>query len=408
MKDSTDGRVGEWEDAGWMDPMPHPQPHTGNTDMEDRRLRDENTSNGLNAHVKQQQSTSAGPVELRSTKELASVALVKSSHVSPTNATNTESDMGKHRHHERRSGFQTDYTQKSRQCAVFDDKGDLLGVETGVCSDFVWKFLTDYFGTCQIEKDGDWILACPIEFYKELRRTSNKGFTPGPCVFDSTSDYLSAILGKRTHHTDKIYFNNHPLTVEHGTPMVYTARIIQEIVGPYGLRVCRIRANAGHPVEYDLRDWMTYLGCNPIGAEDMQTTNAEFAAMTGQTLEAVNAQYGFEFGTEPLYPSVICEAHKSNQFVNHGVGHASYLPPRGSSQNWWLSLQIDASPWPYAPRPNYEPYQLAEAYDVNFYGIKSAVEAHEEAEKHRKEREARGPQGSHSPTTPAREVQQSR
>ena len=277
-----------------------------------------------------------------------------------------------------------------RRVAVFDEQGTLVGTEMGYTSDDTYNFLRDYFGSCQLPESmgvgTDWMVAVDLNFYVEKTVYTNRNFKPGPCLFDSTASLLQAIHGKQLHFSDRDYFDNHPLLEPHGTPTPYTARVVQEIVEPYGLRVCRIRLRKGFTPTGDLRDWMTYLGCNPVAAENLHFTNAQFGEMTGQTTDAVDRQFAFDFDDEPLRPSVICEAAMVNHFIAP-VGHASYLAPRKKHGEWWLSLQFDASAWPNPARPIYEPYVLQEAFEVDFYGIRRAVEEYEK-EKDRKEREA--------------------
>lgn len=374
-----------WEDEGWM------SGRVGRSDMEDRTVSIPIEPSGaeLNARIKGSNVSLAkdGPQELRSVKALLGPPAPP---INPPRgiATTGEDDdeftsggwpeMGKNKHRHKH------FTQRGPTrypVAIFDKTGELVDVANGESYPHTYGKLVEFFGIVKLKDDGPDILACDLDMYREKKVYRNKNFKPGPCLFDSTSAFLEAILGKRVHNTDKTYFDNHPLTVEHGTPMPYTARIVQEIVSPYGLRVCRIRMNKNHPVPGELRDWMTYLGCNPFAAENSETTNAEFAAMTGQSVEAVNQQFAFDFDTVPLAPSVICEATKTTHYASSGVGHASYHAPRRKAYDWWVSLQIDASPWPYAVKPVYEEYVLEEAYEADFSGILQAVEAYERARK---------------------------
>lgn len=245
----------------------------------------------------------------------------------------------------------------------------------------------------QTENEREFAQPIPVWAYAVNRKLQAvHEFSPGQCLYHATKTFLGNILGLQLDHTDNDYFLMFPYLEPGGTPMPYTAQAVQELIEPYGLRVSRIRINAGMVPAGDLREWMQYLGCNPLGAEDYRTTNAQYAEAVGMDPRIADQFFGFEFHTEPFRPGIVCEASKAHQFAKP-LGHASFLAPRGRANDWWVSLQVDRTPWPMtapdgtAMRPTY-PLRTQQYVEVpDLHAIRKRLD---DAESARKREAAKG------------------
>lgn len=173
-----------------------------------------------------------------------------------------------------------------------------------------------------------------------------------PCTFDATTSYMQSAWGRKLDDYDKDYAKYHPLATDGGIPQEYTATVIQGMIEPYGFRISRIRIRAGSLASgEETSKWIRALGCNPYAMIDHTTTNEQaiqrmrdegFPAESIPTLEEANRRWRLEFHDEPLRPSIIGMAgyQSSGVATGAGMGHATYLSPRGTYGNWKLSIQL--------------------------------------------------------------------
>lgn len=189
------------------------------------------------------------------------------------------------------------------------------------------------------------------------------------CTFDATDDYMQAQWGKRLDSNDKDWAKYHPLATDGGIPQEYTADVLHGLVEPYGFGVDRIRVPKGALLlGGQATKWILALGCNPYAMVDHSTTNEEAIARLKAdgvpeaelpTLEAANALWRFEFGDEPLRPSVVGMAgYTGPEKVGFGMGHAKYLSYRApSASGWKVSVQLaPLSQIRYTVPPDLLPY----------------------------------------------------
>lgn len=166
-----------------------------------------------------------------------------------------------------------------------------------------------------------------------------------PCVFTATNDYMQARWGRKLDDSDRRWLARHPLSTDGGVPQEYTATCVDQLVGPYGMRVARMRLRKGSLVLGDsIMSWMISLGVNPMAMADRQTSNAEAAEKMGIPVEQANQLWRVEFADDPLPCSIIGERGWTNQTgvsVGSFGGHARYLAPRSRAGDWFISLQLE-------------------------------------------------------------------
>lgn len=215
----------------------------------------------------------------------------------------------------------------------------------------------------ELDKDQHLILFVPRDGYRDRVDGGKHQRKPLMCGFNATEDYLQAIHGVKLHHADKTWYEDHPLTVPDGLPMGATLRVIQELVEPYGMRISRVRVIPGTSIPQAVAVWQKTLGVNPLALADRSTTNREFAEMAGMDLREADEAFRFEFGSEPLRPSIMCASGlQSTTTTATGWmgGHASYLSPRMMAGMVDMSIQLSRlcfDPWSEAGPPEYEALQ---------------------------------------------------
>lgn len=168
--------------------------------------------------------------------------------------------------------------------------------------------------------------------------------TFNPCVHAATDQYMQARWGRKLDDSDRRWLAAHPLSTDGGVPQEYTATCIAQLVEPYGLKVSRIRIRKNSLVLGDqVMAWLQALGCNPVGMNDRQTSNAEAAAALGMPLEMADSLWRVEFHDQPLPCSIIGERGYTQPGVATGSfgGHARYLAPRARAGDWFISVQLD-------------------------------------------------------------------
>ena len=172
--------------------------------------------------------------------------------------------------------------------------------------------------------------------------TTRSWVSKATCQYEAISRYMRNMFGMELDSDDRDWYVGNPLVEAMGAPMPLTLRIAQELIEPYGLRISRVRCTPGLRVSGNLVQWMDVLGVNPLALGDFETTNAQFAAQTGQPVEAIDALYRMEFNEEPLRPCVTC----GTTAVGNGLGqqgHASYISLRsktGRAQIQCVQFQI--------------------------------------------------------------------
>lgn len=236
-----------------------------------------------------------------------------------------------------------------------DGSGSLHLVE-GVY-DYSWNNFVDAYGIKEALSDGMPVVHLPAEFarYKKVR--------PLMCVFDSSRAFIRCILGGDLAKEDEEFFETHPLVGEEGVSMPNTARVVEELVAPWGVHVDRIRVAPGTLVQGDLEQWMDVLGVNPIGFADLQTDNEAFAKMTGLDLAQVNQQFRFEFSNEPLRPAIVFAVQGQL-----GMGHASFAGPRSKAKEHLLQLSLTRQPlWKKQPYFNPDVVPEQGAVELSLY-----------------------------------------
>jgi hypothetical protein len=205
-----------------------------------------------------------------------------------------------------------------RYVAITDKKGDIIAV------DDVWGSLWNKAAAVWPHKS-DWV------------------FIPDKSFF-----------GKSLHTSDSDWAAYHPFTEGAGVSMARIPTFVHQLVEPYGLAVSRIRVIEGFVATDEvLATWQASLGVNPLALVDNTTTNADAAEQLGVEVEALDQACRFEYGIDPLRPSIIGEL--SN--VGTGGGHARYFAPRDYPKDWKVSVQLaPAEAVQYAVEPSLPEY----------------------------------------------------
>lgn len=150
------------------------------------------------------------------------------------------------------------------------------------------------------------------------------------CLFSATNEYLRHLHGIALDAVDdKRWFEDHPLVGPDGVGQADTARVVQELVEPYGFYISAIRVKQGVTAFGDIAQWPFVLGCNPLGLTDHNTTNKDWHIATGD-----KTLFAFEYSNKPLRPAISC-----GSAVTSGDGHATYAGPR-SKQVSLLDIQL--------------------------------------------------------------------
>lgn len=190
------------------------------------------------------------------------------------------------------------------------------------------------------------------------------------CVYDAAKDYVEAWFGKRLHADDHEWTKYHPLCKDEGIPEEHAATIINQLVEPYGLGVIRIRWRAGSLLAHDdARAWIKALGCNPEAMLDHTTTNEDACKKLDLPPELAD-MFRFDFGENPLSPSILGETGWGNTGVQTGAGggHSRYLSPRSYPRDWKLSIQLaplaEITYITEPPNPEYVPRQGSLTWDL--------------------------------------------
>lgn len=194
----------------------------------------------------------------------------------------------------------------------------------------------------------------PRQHFIKKQWSNSRKAKPAMCCYMATKAFCANILGVGLHRSDENFYEDHPLVVPEGLPMADTLRVVQETISPYGLRITRLRMVPGYRLAGDLLKWTKWLGLNPMAAGDRCTTNVEFAEAGGEPLEEINRRYAFEFGDEPLRPSIHCNAGAAGW-----SGHAEYLAPREEVREYIMSFQlgrVSDHPWQYG-EPEFRPIE---------------------------------------------------
>lgn len=231
----------------------------------------------------------------------------------------------------------------------------LMWVE--VYSDYYWRRLQMALGHMEVDdpdRPGEklWVL----RLTQEQAKWRTRSLKPLMCAFRATDEYLQNRFGLRLHRDDEQWYQEHPLIEPDGLPMHATARVIQELVAPYDLRVTRIQVSAGLILPGD--DWKSWarkwLGCNPLGYVDRITSNPEFAERMSMPLAEVNQQYGFEYTDSPLMPGLhfgVVSVGTTSDGGTAGAtgGHTTYASARARRSVPIMSVQLARlaeAPWP--------------------------------------------------------------
>lgn len=184
----------------------------------------------------------------------------------------------------------------------------------------------------------------PVELVKAAVEVTLSAPSFQPCLYTSVSDFAAALWGRKLEYSDQDWLAMHQHATAGGIEMPYSMSCAHQLVEPYGLGVSRVRVPAGELAEHpEMQLWIRLLGCNPFALLDNRTTNEEAAQRLGMTLEQANDAFRFEFGEEPLRPSVVGEERGGIQTTHAttAAGHARYLAPRGKlPADWRLCLQV--------------------------------------------------------------------
>ncbi len=168
------------------------------------------------------------------------------------------------------------------------------------------------------------------------------------CGFEATNRYLSHNLGVSLDVYDKDWYRDHPKTNNKGLPEGETLQVLHELVFPYEIGISRVLVLAGTTLSDSNKNWMNYLGVNPVGQVDHQTDNEEYLEqMSGgdpavkEILRPQMSQYKFEF-TKKLPTGRFATFAKQNPDPRApGGGHVSYHGPRGVVGHFTFAVQYD-------------------------------------------------------------------
>lgn len=181
---------------------------------------------------------------------------------------------------------------------------------------------------------------------------------PMMCLYDATKDFVRKIHGVEFTQEDEEFFIQHPLTHDEGVAFPDTLRVVQELIGPYGLRVSRVQTMPNFGVKGDLIKWQRILGCNPMGMADRCTSNAQFLEKLNLVGKEDPDKYRFEYTPTALFPAIACGVvygGEASGVTGSTGGHATYIPPRKRVSGALLSFQIERAPFaPWKQQPVFE------------------------------------------------------
>lgn len=207
-----------------------------------------------------------------------------------------------------------------------------------------WDKFVDAYGVKQVEG-----IEHPVVYIPEANAVWSRK-RPLSCLYQATKGLVANINGVQLDNDDADFFDSHPLAGVDGVGLYNTARVMQEIIDPYNLRISHIRIVPGTAIKGDLLQWIDVLGMNPLAIGDSATTNEEFSKITGMSLEEATARYRMEYSEELLKPCVMCAT--SGYAKGNILGHAEYVGPRGKrpGKEPWLQIQVASeAPWDRVP-----------------------------------------------------------
>lgn len=246
-----------------------------------------------------------------------------------------------------------------------EDNGKVVFTHTMVDMPMAWGDWSKAYGEKKL--DG---FEFPVIFVPKAHVKWRKAM-PLSCLFQATKGLLSNVFGTTLDYDDARFFDEHPLATPSGVSLANTARLVQEIIEPYNLRVSRIQLAPGTGLPGDLANWVDILGMNPIALGDHATTNEMFAQLTGQDLAKVNMTYKMEYTEAPLRPCILCAVApmSASSKTGENLGHAEYVGARAKRQGYepTLQIQVDRAPYVHWYKSPVFPEVVGGALDIDIW-----------------------------------------
>lgn len=180
--------------------------------------------------------------------------------------------------------------------------------------------------------DGDVYMTLPDELakYKTVTKTAQC------CAYNSTKDYLEAMLGRKLSDADRSWYVSLSHVQESGLPYEHTLSVLQALVKPYGVGISEVILKPGSPITAEQKQFMLALRCNPMAMSDRETSNEKFNEQTKMD----TSKFRFNYSQYAVGPCVITNEMGNTHYASGG-GHATFMPPRRYSESSVISIRYD-------------------------------------------------------------------